>query len=127
MPGDGFHREGNVRWHVVVPATAAGALGAAALALGVVLPPTPSTHLLVVYLVTGTALGVITALVMWAVECNREGQDAIRAGQDAIRVEIRAAADRVHGEVRAGNLYDSLMREPPSSPRHRLHSVKPTS
>ena len=110
------------RWNIIAPAVAAGVTGAAALVLGVVLKPTPSTHLLITYLVTAAALGVITALVVWAVESFREGQDAVRA-------EIRAATERVHSEVRAGNAYENLIAimrtDPPSRPTH-LRSVKPS-
>lgn len=105
------------RSHIVVPAVAGGALATAGLVLGVVLDPSSSKNLLIYYLWSAALLGVLTALIVWAVQTHREDTEILRA-------EIRAATDLVHAEVRAGNVYDSLMRDRPSNPR--LRSVKPS-
>ncbi|CAL9605029.1 hypothetical protein SUDANB95_05471 [Actinosynnema sp. ALI-1.44] len=106
-----------MRWHVVVPGVSAGALGAAALTLAVLLRPGPSTTLAVLVLVAGACLGVITATHVWAVE--KQHQDARR-----IEAKLDALGDRLQAEIRAGNAYDRIAHDLPSSPR--LRSVKPS-
>lgn len=114
------------RSHIVVPAVAGGALATAALVLGVVLDPSSNKNLLIYYLWSAAILGVLTALIVWAVETHREDMEIIRADLEVIREDIRGATERVHAEVRAGNAYDSLAHRDDGSGHFRLRSAKPS-